>query len=169
MQSSYLNAVKNGKDQMEAFVTRTFSESRRESLYSPVSRSEIKTFGDMTKETKIKVQGQLNCWNISSEVVFRRAFTLANCRQDVTLETVLSHPEGRVPVSMFHDDGTMRKCVKADLAHGLEDSVNSLVDPLSTMQWPLFRQHKQMTLRLLMILERRTFRTWCWNLKKQRL
>ena len=29
---------------------------------------------------------------------------------------------------MFHDDGTMRKCAKADLVHGLEDGVNSLVE-----------------------------------------
>ena len=60
-------------------------------------------------------------------MVFRRALTLANFRQDVTLETVLSHPGGPVPASMFRDDGTMRKCVKADLVHGLEDGVNSLV------------------------------------------
>ena len=32
IQSSLLNAVKNGKDQTEAFVTRTFSESKRQSL-----------------------------------------------------------------------------------------------------------------------------------------
>ena len=35
--SSLLNAVKNGKDQMESFMTRTFSESKRESLYRPIS------------------------------------------------------------------------------------------------------------------------------------
>ena len=59
VQSSLLNAVKNRKDQMETFVTRTFSESKRESLCSPISRSGVKTFGDMAKETKIKVQGQI--------------------------------------------------------------------------------------------------------------
>ena len=118
IQSSLLNAVKNGKDQMEAFVTRTFSESKRESLYIPISRSGVKTFGDMAKETKIKVQGQIKYGIISSEVVFRRALTLANFRQDVTLETVLSHLGGPVPASMFHNDGTMRELVKADLVHG---------------------------------------------------
>ena len=128
VQSSLLNAVKNSKDQMEAFVIRTFSESKRESLYSSTSRSGVKTFGDMAKETKIKVQGQIKNGIISSEVVFRRALTLANCRQDVTLETVLSHPIGQVHASMFHDDGTMRKCVKADHSLGLEDGVNSLVE-----------------------------------------
>ena len=127
-QSSLLNAVKNGIDQMEAFVTRTFSESKRESLYSPISRSAVQTFEDMAKETKINVQGQIKRRIISSEVVFRRALTLANCRQDATLETVLNHFVGPVSSSMFHDDGTMRKYAKADLAHGLEDGVNSLVE-----------------------------------------
>ena len=58
--SSLLNAVKNGKDQMEAFVTRTFSESKRESLYSPISRSGVKTFFDIAKETKIKFKAKLS-------------------------------------------------------------------------------------------------------------
>ena len=88
----------------------------------------------MAKEPKIKVQGQIKTGIIGSKVVFRRALTLANCRQDVTLETVLSYPAGPVPSSMFHDDGTMRKCVKADLAHALEDGVNSLVEPAEQYQ-----------------------------------
>ena len=132
VQASLLNAVKNGKGQMEVFVRHTFSESKRESFYSPISRSRVKTFGDMAKETKIKVQGQIKHGIFSSELVFRRALTLANCRQDVTLGTVLGHPVDPVPASMFHDDGTMRKCVKADLAHTLEDGVNSLVELNST-------------------------------------
>ena len=61
-------------------------------------------------------------------MVFRRAFILASCRQDVTLETVLSHPVGPVPASMFHDDGTMRKYVKADVDHEIEDGVNYLTE-----------------------------------------
>ena len=57
----------------------TFSESKRESLYSPVSRSGVKIFGDIAKETKIEVQGQIKHVVISSEVVFRRVLILANC------------------------------------------------------------------------------------------
>ena len=67
IQSSLLNAVKNGKDQMEAFVTLTFSESKRESLYIPISRSRVKTVGNMAKVTKTKVQGQIRHGIISSE------------------------------------------------------------------------------------------------------
>ena len=60
IQSSLLNAVKNGKDQMEAFVTRIFSESKRESLYIPISRSRVKIFGNMAKGTKIKFKTKLS-------------------------------------------------------------------------------------------------------------
>ena len=60
-------------------MTRTFSESKRESLYSSVSRSGVKIFGDIAKETKIEVQGQIKRVVISSEVVFQRVLTLANC------------------------------------------------------------------------------------------
>ena len=177
-QSSLLNAVKNGKDQMEAFVTRTFSEAKRQSLYGSVSKLGVKTFGDMAEETKIKVHGQIKRGIISSETVFRRALTLANCRQDVTLETVLTHPVCPLPTSMFHDDGTMRKCVKADLAHGLQDGVNSLVDLNNTNKdlsvlicdaMAIIQATQTSYVKMVMILERRTFRTWCWNLKKQRL
>jgi hypothetical protein len=48
---------------------------------------------------------------------------LANCREDITVEKVLSFPIGPIPTSLFHDDGTMRKTSKADLAHQLEQDV----------------------------------------------
>ena len=47
--------------------------------------------------------------HINSELVFRRALVLANSRDDVTVEKVLSFPVGPIPTSLFHDYGTMRK------------------------------------------------------------
>jgi hypothetical protein len=38
--------------------------------------------------------------------------------------TLLSFPIGPIPTSLFHDDGTMRKTNKADLAHQLEQDVS---------------------------------------------
>jgi hypothetical protein len=55
--------------------------------------------------------------HINPELVFRRALVLANCRE------VLSYPIGPIPTAIFHDDGTMRKTCKADLAHLLEQDV----------------------------------------------
>ena len=53
--------------------------------------------------------------NINPELIFRRALALTTCRDDVTVEKLLSFPIGPIPTSLFHDDSTMRKCVKADL------------------------------------------------------
>ena len=62
--------------------------------------------------------------HINPELVFRRALVLANSRDDVTVEKVLSFPVGSIPTSLFHDDGTMRKSCKADLCHQLEAEVS---------------------------------------------
>jgi hypothetical protein len=45
--------------------------------------------------------------HINPEIVFRRALVLANSRDDVTIDNILSHPVGPIPMSMFHEDGTM--------------------------------------------------------------
>ena len=36
-----------------------------------------------------------------------------------------------IPTSLFHDDGTMRKTSKADLAHQLEQDVSIIQTPVS--------------------------------------
>ena len=38
--------------------------------------------------------------------------------------TILSHPVGPIPVSMFHEDGTMRKSCKSDLVKQFENEVS---------------------------------------------
>ena len=48
---------------------------------------------------------------ISPEVAFRRALSLARCRDDVSMATVLDHPIGSVPMVIFHADGTKRNLV----------------------------------------------------------
>ena len=62
--------------------------------------------------------------HINPELVFCRILVLANSRDDVTVEKVLSFPVGPIPTSLFHDDGTMRKSCKADLCHQLEAEVS---------------------------------------------
>jgi hypothetical protein len=47
--------------------------------------------------------------NINPELIFRRALALTTCRDDVTVEKLLSVPIGHIPTSLFHDDSTMRK------------------------------------------------------------
>jgi hypothetical protein len=41
---------------------------------------------------------------------------------ECTIEKILSFPIGPVPISIFHEDETMRKTSKADLSHHLESN-----------------------------------------------
>ena len=62
------------------------------------------------------ITGQIN-----PEIVFRRSLVLANSRNDVMIDNILSHPIGPIPVSMFHEDDTMRKSCKSDLVKQFEN------------------------------------------------
>ena len=78
----------------------------------------------MTRKTKFKCRsGDIVNMHINPELVFRRALVLANCWNDVTVDKVLSYTIGPIPTAIFHNDGTMRKTCKADLAHLLEQDV----------------------------------------------
>ena len=125
VKKSLLSAPEMGNRRMEIFVNSAFSENESCSFYAPISRSQLQTFSDMSKKTKIKQQGRIKNTNISSELVFRRALTIANCRDDITVDNILSHPIGPVPISLFHEDGTMRKCTKAELGQKLEEAIVS--------------------------------------------
>ena len=78
---------------------------------------------------------------VFAELVFRRALVLANSRDDVTVEKVLSFPIGPIPTSLFHDHGTMRKCCKADLCHQLESDVTTFhsLEPFDRLHTILIR------------------------------
>ena len=77
----------------------------------------------MRKQTRVCVQGGNKSVNISAEVLFHRALKITQVRQNTTLLEVLSHPITAVPTSIFQEDGSMRKIVKADLMHVLEKKV----------------------------------------------
>ena len=69
----------------------------------------------MTKSSDIKSDKRI----VDSEVLFRRLLIVSKQRE-VSLEKVLEHELTAVPPSLFHDDITMRKTVKSDLAKMLE-------------------------------------------------
>jgi hypothetical protein len=78
----------------------------------------------MNKKTKLKCRsGEAVQGNVNPELIFRSALALTTCRDNVTVEKLLSFPIGPIPTSLFHDDSTMRKFVKADLTHELEREV----------------------------------------------
>jgi hypothetical protein len=79
----------------------------------------------MNAKTSLKCNsGEIITGHINPEIVFRRALVLANRRDDVTINNILSHPVGPIPMSMFHKDGTMRKSCKSDLVKQFENEVS---------------------------------------------
>ena len=126
VQDSLSKVVETGTNMSKRFIESTLSENMSGSFFGPIQRSNLKTFTDMHKKTKLKCRsGDIIKTNVNPELIFRRALALTQCRDDVTEEKLMSFPIGPIPTSIFHDDGMMRKCVKSDLARELEKDVCS--------------------------------------------
>ena len=131
---------------LDSFIKKTLEVGNNGNIYSPIQRSKIKTFEDMSKKTRLKCRsGEVLTVYINPEVVFKRAFILANSHDDVTVEKILSFPIGPVPTSLFHDDGTMRKmCViSLSLRPQFDMFLDNLIDHqlyLYEMEWHCYNQ-----------------------------
>ena len=89
------------------------------------------TFKDLSKPIKVKTKQGVKTTTINPENIFRRSIALIRYRTDLDFLTVMSKPTGGAPLSMFHEDGLMRKPTKAILAHILEEGISS------SFSWPL--------------------------------
>ena len=128
VQDSLLSAVNEGEKKCRNFVNSVLSVGQSVSFYSPISKSKLKTFEHMNAKTSLKCKsGEIITGHINPEIVFRRALVLANSRDDVTIDNILSHHVGPIPVSMFHEDGTMRKSCKSDLVKQFENEVSPVL------------------------------------------
>ena len=109
-QDSLLNSIDEGTKMAKSFVEGSLSNGQFRSFYNPIRRSKLKSFEDMTRKTKLKCHsGDIVNVHINPELVFRRALALANCRDDVTVDKVLSYPTGPILTAIFH---AMALCVK---------------------------------------------------------
>ncbi|KAK3085631.1 hypothetical protein FSP39_006444 [Pinctada imbricata] len=139
VENSLLHSLETGTSLARKFVESTLSENMSGNFYGAIPRSGIKTFSEMHKKTKLKCNSGVTVKSVvNPELIFRRALTLTKCRDDVTVEKLMSFPIGPIPTSLFHDDGTMRKNVKSDLARELENEATSsfflpFFDPESTV------------------------------------
>jgi hypothetical protein len=68
------------------------------------------------------------CMHATREV---QDYLLSAVNEDVLwfwlIDNILSHPVGPTPVSMFHEDGTMRKTCKSDLVKQVENEVSPVL------------------------------------------
>ena len=94
VQESLLNCVEEGTKMVTSLVDGSLSEGQSRSFYNPSTRSKLKSFKDMTHKTKLKCRSGDT---VNPELVFCRELVLANCREDVTVEKVLSFPIGPIP------------------------------------------------------------------------
>ena len=116
------------KKSAETLLNSALSVGQFVNFYSPISKSKLKTFEDMNAKTSLKCKsGEIITSHINPEIVFRRVLVLANSRDDVTIDNILSHPVGPIPVSMFHEDGTMRKSYDSILGKQFENEVSPVL------------------------------------------
>ena len=94
VQDSLLSAVNEGEQSAESAL----SVGQSVSFYSPISKSQLKTFEHMNAKTSPKCKsGEIITGHINPEIVFRRALVLANNKDDVTIDNILSHPVASYP------------------------------------------------------------------------
>lgn len=92
-------------------------------FWKPKSRNKTLTF----KEANVKEATKNGKMIIGSELMFRRILCAAQVNE-IDLTTILSHELTLVPTSLFHDDGSMRKATKADLAKKIEVETKAVID-----------------------------------------
>ena len=92
------------------------------SFWDSIPKMPVVTFYAMKKCLSMDKDRKLL---IDTEVLFRRLLAVSKNR-DVDMRNVLTYELAAVPPSMFHDDGTMRKTNKADLAKRLEEQCDEL-------------------------------------------
>ena len=93
VQESLLNSVE-GTKMVTSLVDGSLSEGQSRSFYNPSTRSKLKSFEDITHKTKLKCRsGDTVTVHMNPEL----ELVLANCREDVTVEKVLSFPIDPIP------------------------------------------------------------------------
>ena len=74
---------------------------------------------------------------VDSEVLLRRLLAVSK-KRDVSLEKVLQHKLAVIPPALFHEDGSLRKCVKADLAWKFESTTDEIVELSSCYDYGIY-------------------------------
>ncbi|CAG9760430.1 unnamed protein product [Ceutorhynchus assimilis] len=107
-------------------VQHILNNPREEDFWKPAKRNKIQTF----KDTKVKPKAMAKKTFIGSECMFRRIICAARF-QEMDLSNILSYELSSVPASLFHEDGSMRKTTKSDLAKKLE-SFTEIITTINT-------------------------------------
>ena len=123
VQNSLLNTLGKGEAMARKFmkdhlVPSSPSLGPPKSFYSPMLRSSVKTMAELKK--KVKVQNKEV--TVDGEQMYQRLL-VTNARKKVPLQRVMTFENSPVPLSMFHDDGTMISTDKSQFLHKLEELI----------------------------------------------
>jgi hypothetical protein len=124
VEESMKGVPEKGQDLLNQFTKERLGEERKKSFWDPIPKAVVvKTFSSMKKCLSSDKDRKIM---INTEVLFRRLLAVSNNR-DVDMRKVLSYELAAVPPSMFHDDGSMRKTNKSDLAKKLEANADEML------------------------------------------
>ena len=105
------------------FTKERLGDENRKNFWDPIPKTVVKTFSAMKKCLSGDKDRKIM---IDTEVLFRRLLAVLKNR-DVNMHKVLSYELAADPPSMFHDDGSMRKTNKADLAKKPEANTDEIL------------------------------------------
>lgn len=119
VKQSLTSVPEKGKELLDNFVSERLVEGGDKDFWDAIPKSAAITFESMKKALSFDKAKKLV---LDPEVLFRRLLCVARHRE-INLKDVLSHELTPVPPALFHDDGSMRKVTKSDLATKLEECV----------------------------------------------
>ena len=114
---SLTSIPEKGQSIMENFIIQRLVDGGEKDFWDAVPKSMATTFESMKKSLSFDKDQKLI---LDPEVLFCRLLCIARSRE-VNLKDVLSYELTPVPPALFHEDGSMRKVTKSDLASKLEE------------------------------------------------
>ena len=118
-----VSCTNKGREHMTTFNEKRINTNTI-SFWDPISKVKVKTFETTVKKVQLKAADEHLITMKSDRDLFGRLMIVANARE-VNIREVLSYELSPVPCSLAHNDGSLRKATKSDLASALEDGINS--------------------------------------------
>ncbi len=96
-----VEVMSKGEKMMDNFISSSLSTDGNKSFFDPIKRNNLLIFEDMKTKAKIGIGRSSKMAHRSAELVFRRALTLSQYRDDVNMDIIAHYPIGPVPSSLF--------------------------------------------------------------------
>ena len=118
-----ISCTNKGREHMTTFIEKRINTNTI-SFWDPISNVKVKTFETTVKKVQLKAADNHLITVKSDRDLFGRLMIMANAKE-VNIREVLPYKLSPVPCSLAHNDGSLRKATKSDLASALEDGINS--------------------------------------------